>query len=158
MRQLSADSITTISHAGDVSTPSGSHVSSVTHKSSSESSKRSVPHPTHSPQSQQQQQKQLGNIVTDISTLALDNSSSQSKASQQQQQQQQSRSNQAATGNQQNPATPGAANTNGNCIQASTNTQSNLVWQQTSPNTTNGSVKLISTESAAGEKLVQMIK
>lgn len=148
MRQLSADSITTTSHVGDVSTPSGSN--SVTHKSSSDSSKRSIPHPTHN----QQQQKQLGNLVTDINALALDNSSSQSKASQQQQQQQ-SRCNQATTGNQQNPSTPSAGNTNGNSIQTSTNTPSNLVWQQTSPNATNGSVKLISTESAAGKKIVQ---
>lgn len=167
MRQMSADTITTSSHVSDVSTPSGSHVSPATHKSSSESTKRSIPHPTHNSQSQHQQQqqqqqmqKQLGNLVSDINALALDNNSSQSKASQQQhqqQQQQQSRSNQAAAGNnQQNPVTPGAGgntngNGNGNCIQTSTSTPSNMVWQQTSPNATNGSVKLISTENTAGE-------
>lgn len=153
MRQLSADSITPSSHVGDVSTPSGSYASPATNKSSSELSKRSIPHPTHNSQSQQQQmQKQLGNLVSDINALALDNNSSQSKASQQkqqqQQQQQQSRSNQAAAGNQQNLiTTSGSGNTNG--IQ--TSTPSNLVWQQTSPNATNGSVKLISTENTAGK-------
>lgn len=140
MRQLSADSITPSSHVNDVSSPSGSHVSPAIHKSSNESTKRSS----------QSQQKQLGNLVSDINALALDNNSSQSKASQPQQQQ--PRSNQTTAGNPVISGGTGNTNGNGNCIQTSTNSpSSNMVWQQTSPNATNGSVKLISTDNTAGK-------
>lgn len=162
MRQLSADSIAPSSHANDVSSPSGSHASPAAHKSSSDSAaKRASQHSTHNSQSQSQQ-KQLGNLVADINALALDNSSSQSKASQSQQQQQirSNQSNQSNAGNNQQsaPMTPTTASTNGNgnCIQTSTNSpSSNMVWQQTSPNATNGSVKLISTDNTAGKRFQQ---
>lgn len=141
MRQLSADSITPSHTAAEASTPGGSHVSPITHKSSNESSKQRSTHPTQPAQSQQMQ-KQLGNLVSDINSLALDSNNSQQKASQQQ-----SRPNQTASGNQNIDTS--TSNTNGNSVQSTppppTPTNSNMAWPQTSPNAANGAVKTITT-------------
>lgn len=117
MRQLSADSITPTQTMPETSTPSGSHVSPLTQKTT-ESSKRS-----HSAHNQQQPvQKQMGNLVAEISALGLE-SNSQQKTSQQL-----SRPNQTASNNQ----NMGTSSVN------STQPTSASTWQQTSPSTANG--------------------
>lgn len=145
MRQLSADSIT-MSHtmAEAASTPSGSHIS-LLNKSTNESSKRA--HATPNAQQPQQIQKQLGNVVSDINSLALENKNSQQKTSQQQN----ARPNQTASGNQTTGIGTSNSNANGNCVQSISHS-SNMTWQQTSPNTTNGTAKTPSTENNASGK------
>lgn len=83
--------------------------------------------------------------MSDINSLALDSGNSQVKAIQQQ-----SRPNQNAAANP-NLNTI-VNNTNGNSVQSTpTPTNSNMTWQQTSPNVANGVVKTASTENPTGK-------
>ncbi|XP_055311962.1 E3 ubiquitin-protein ligase Smurf1 [Sitodiplosis mosellana] len=122
VRQLSADSITPTHTMAETSTSSGSQVSQHTQVPPNESTKRS------------QHGQQIGNLVGDMSAVALDSNNSQQKTSQQQ-----SRPNQTTLGNQNIGTSTG--NTNG-----TQQTQTN--WQQTSLNAANGNIKTISSENS----------